>query len=78
MDRDFQMIKTLKHTDSAIQCDKRFKGKYVLCFWKQLHAYTEKLFLWNLNMVRCPVPLEETPPKLAHCSWCSEPLQQLK
>lgn len=68
MDGDLQIFKSLKHTASATQCDKRYKGKYVLCFLKRLHAYTENLFLWSLNMVRCPVPLQEMPPKLAHCS----------
>lgn len=49
MDGDFQIIKTLKLRVSATQCDKRFKGKHTFWFWEQLHAYTEKLLLWNFE-----------------------------
>lgn len=63
MDGDFRMIKSLKHRVSATRCDKQFKEKYMLCFWKQLHEYTENFLLQNLNTVRFLLPLLQIPPK---------------
>lgn len=64
------MIKSLKHRVSATRCDKQFKEKYMLCFWKQLHEYTENFLPSEFEHGEIPSSTSANTSKITHCSYC--------